>query len=61
MEMLGYKQSLPTPIVQDNNDCIFLVKGSDMYNRVKHSDTRIYRIKEISESGDVKLYIHGDW
>ena len=56
MEMLGYKQSLPTPIAQDNNACIFLVKGSGMYNRAKHIDTRIYRIKELSESGEVKLY-----
>ena len=54
--MLGYKQSLPTPIVQDNNACIFLVKGSGMYNRAKHIDTRIYRIKDLSESGEVKLY-----
>ena len=56
MDMMGYRQSLPTPIAQDNNACIFLVKGSGMYNRAKHIDTRIYRIKELSESGEVKLY-----
>ncbi len=56
MEMMGYKQSLPTPIAQNNNACIFLVKGSGMYNRAKHIDTRIYRIRELSESGEVKLY-----
>jgi len=27
-----------------------------MYNRAKHIDTRIYRIREKSESGQVKLY-----
>jgi hypothetical protein len=27
-----------------------------MYNRAKHIDTRIYRIREKSESGEVKLY-----
>ena len=27
-----------------------------MYNRAKHIDTRIYHIKEFSESGEVKLY-----
>ena len=53
MEMLGYKQSLPTPIAQVNNACIFLVKGSVMYNRAKHIDSRIYRIKELSESDEV--------
>jgi hypothetical protein len=56
MEMMGYRQPLPTPIAQDNNVCIFLVKGSGMYNRAKDIDTRIYHIKELSESGEVKLY-----
>ena len=28
MELMGYKQKGPTLITQDNNDCIFLVKGS---------------------------------
>ena len=56
MEMLGYKQTNPTPIAQDNNACIFLVKGSGMYNRAKHIDTRVYRIRELSESGEVKIY-----
>jgi hypothetical protein len=55
MDMLGYKQDSPTPIAQDNNACIFLVKGSGIYNRAKHVDTRIYRIRESSESGEVKL------
>jgi hypothetical protein len=27
-----------------------------MYNRVKHIDTRIYRIRELSETGEVKIY-----
>ncbi len=27
-----------------------------MYNRAKHVDTRIYRIRELSESGEVKLF-----
>jgi hypothetical protein len=56
MEMMGYKQSLQTPISQDNNTCIFLVKGSGMYNGTKHIDTRIYHIREFSESDEVKLY-----
>ena len=42
--------------VQANNACIFLVKGSGMYNRAKHIDTRIYRIRELSETGEVKIY-----
>ncbi len=27
-----------------------------MYNRAKHIDTRIYRIREMSESGEVNVY-----
>jgi hypothetical protein len=55
-DMLGYKQINPTPTAQDTNACIFLVKGSGMYNRAKHIDSRTYRIRELSESGAVKLY-----
>ena len=51
MEIMGYKQSGPTLIAQDNNACIYLVKGSGMYNCAKHIDTRIYRIREFA-SGD---------
>ena len=58
-DMLGHKQINPTPTAQDNNACIFLVKGSGMYNRAKHIDTRTYRIRELSESGAVKLYKSG--
>jgi hypothetical protein len=56
MEMLVYKQTNPTPIAQDNNSCIFLVKVSGMYNWAKHIDTRVYHIRELSESGEVKIY-----
>ena len=64
MEIVDYKQTGPTPMAQDNNACIYLVKGSGMYNRAKHIDTRIYRIREYA-SGDnpqVKLYkISGEY
>jgi hypothetical protein len=30
MEILGYKETNPTPIAQDNNEYIFLVKDSDL-------------------------------
>lgn len=40
---MGYKQTRPTWIAQDNAVCINLVKGAGMYNRAEHIDTRIYR------------------
>ncbi len=56
--MMGYKQSRPTWIAQDNAACIYLVKGVGMYNRAKHIDTRIYRIRELSsgDSPEVEVY-----
>ena len=58
MELLGYEQTAPTLIAQDNNACIFLVKGSGTYARAKHIDTRVHRVREFA-AGDkleVKLY-----
>ena len=63
MSILGYEQVKPTMIAQDNNACIFLVKGAGMYNRAKHIDTRIYNVRELASGDDpqVKLYkIAGD-
>ena len=48
LDMMGYKQTRATPIAQDNNAYIFLVKGSGMYNRARHIDTRVYRIRELA-------------
>ncbi len=31
-------------------------KGSGMYTRAKHINTRKYRIRELSETGEVKIY-----
>jgi hypothetical protein len=58
MEMMGYKQRAATPIAQDNNACIYLVKGSGMYNRARHIDTRVYRIRELASapSPEVRLF-----
>ena len=49
MDMMGYTQF-------NNNACIFLVKDSGMYNRAKHIDTRIYCIRNLSETGEVTIY-----
>jgi len=57
MELLGYQQTVPTLIVQDNNACIFFVKGSGMYACAKHIDTRIHRVREFAagDKPEVKL------
>ena len=58
MEQIGYAQSSPTPIAQDNMACIYLTQGARMYHKAKHIDTRVYKVRELS-SGDnpeVKLW-----
>jgi len=58
MDMMGYTQIAATAIAQDNNACILLVKGSGMYNRSRHIDTRVYRIRELATGATpgVKLF-----
>ena len=58
MDMMDYKQRTATPIAQDNNACIYLVKGSGIYNRARHIDTRVYRIRELASepSPEVRLF-----
>jgi len=60
MDMMawGYKQIAATVIAPDNNACILLVKGSGMYNRARHVDTRVYRIRELAmgTTPEVKLF-----
>ena len=64
MDLMGYAQEGPTPIAQDNNAYISLVKGSGMYARAKHIDTRVHRVREFSAGPEpqVRLYkIAGDY
>jgi len=59
MELLGYEtETAPTLIAQDNNARIFLVKGSGMYARAKHINTRVHRVREFAagDKPEVKLY-----
>jgi hypothetical protein len=58
VDLMGYPQMGPTLIAKDNNACIFLVKGSGMYARAKHIDTRVRRVREFVSGPEpqVKLY-----
>jgi len=58
MELPGYQQMAPTLIAQDHNACIFLVKGSGMYARARHIDTRVHRVSGFAagDKPEVKLY-----
>jgi len=54
MDMMGYKQIAATAIARDKNACIFVVKGSGMYNRARHIGT----IRELARGAtpEVKLF-----
>ena len=58
LDMMGYKQRGATPITQDNNVCIFLVKGSGMYNRARHIDTRVYHIRELATGASPEVILY---
>ena len=51
MEHLGYEQTASILIAQENNACIFIVKGSAMYAHAKHIDTCVLRVREFA-AGD---------
>jgi hypothetical protein len=58
MSLLGYEQTGPTLIAQDNYACICLTQGAKMYHKAKHIDTRVYRVRELASgsSPQVKLW-----
>jgi len=58
MELLEYEQTAPILNAQDNNACIFLVKGGGMYARANYIDTRVHRVREFAaeDKPEVKLF-----
>ena len=57
-EIMGYKQQHATYIEQDNGACVYIIKGSGMYNWAKHTDTRIYRVREIAAGKDPEVDVY---
>ena len=53
---LGFAQSEPTQIGEDNMACIYMSTSSAMYNRVKHIDIRVYHLRSLCQEGVLKLY-----
>ena len=58
MDIIGYKRNRATPIAQDNNACIYLVKGSGMYNQARHIDTCVYRIRELATGATPGVHLY---
>ena len=53
---MGYVQLHPTPVAEDNIACIYMSKSSVMYNKGKHIDVRVYRLREFVAEGLMELY-----
>ena len=56
LQSMGYTQEQPTPVAEDNVACIHMSKSSAMYNKGKHIDVRVYRLREFVEEGTMELY-----
>lgn len=58
---LGFAQSDPTVIFEDNQGCIALSENPVLHQRTKHIDIRHHYVRECVASGDVVLqYVSTD-
>eukprot|EP00961_Rhodomonas_salina_P155073 2089143-Rhodomonas_salina.1 len=53
---MGFVQSGPTPVAEDNVACIYMSKLSAMYHKAKEIDTLVYRLHEFVRDGVMELY-----
>ena len=52
---LGYDQSAPTPILEDNQAVIKLSKNPENHKRTKHISTRHFFIRQRTATGEIQL------
>ena len=58
---MGYEQSQPSIIVDDNQICIKLATNSVMHKRSKYIDTKFYFIREkVDDNSNQLVYIPTD-
>eukprot|EP00961_Rhodomonas_salina_P008048 109247-Rhodomonas_salina.1 len=50
MEELGYAQSDPTVLFEDNMVCIFMSRSSASFHKVRHIDTRVHHLRELCKT-----------
>eukprot|EP00961_Rhodomonas_salina_P299729 3939163-Rhodomonas_salina.1 len=56
MHSLGFEQDSLTPVTEDNVACIYMLKSLAMFNKGKHIDVRVYRLREFVQDGVMELY-----
>ena len=55
LEELGFQQKKPTILFEDNFACIYLSKKDGSINRMKHIDTRVHRLRELTREAVIVL------
>jgi len=55
MDELGYAQTKPTTLWEDNMACIYMSESAAMYHKARHIDTRVYHLLELCAGGALKL------
>ena len=55
MDDLGYAQSQPTMLYEDNMVCIYMSESAAMYHKARHINTRVYHLRELCKEGQLKL------
>mmetsp|Transcript_36110 Transcript_36110/g.90847 ORF Transcript_36110/g.90847 Transcript_36110/m.90847 type:complete len:195 (+) Transcript_36110:254-838(+) len=54
-DSMGYTQTEPTQIQEDNQGTIFMSRSAGAFNRSKHIDTLVFRLRELVASGVLQL------
>mmetsp|Transcript_68603 Transcript_68603/g.143125 ORF Transcript_68603/g.143125 Transcript_68603/m.143125 type:complete len:90 (-) Transcript_68603:6679-6948(-) len=55
MRDMGYEQTKPTPLLEDNMACIFMSRSAASFHKVRHIDTRVYHLRELCHDGVMEL------
>eukprot|EP00961_Rhodomonas_salina_P217518 2939447-Rhodomonas_salina.3 len=56
MSAMGFKQTGPTPVAEDNVACIYMLKSWAMFHKGKHINVHVYRLREFVHEGIMELY-----
>ena len=56
LEEIGFAQEAPTVLYEDNAACIFASdKSKPISPRSRHIDTRVFRLRDLTADGIIKL------
>lgn len=56
LDEMGFAQTSPTVLWEDNQACIYMSNHEGLLNRAKHIDTRVHRLRELVQTSVLKLF-----